>query len=86
MELDQLDRPPVRESVCPKYVFCDCPEIHLNDTKKCFEVDVDHTIEKLQQLVSDPVTSDHVERISRLLYNYLHEIGDEGYVSFNLSY
>ncbi|KAL6417927.1 hypothetical protein ACFW04_007249 [Cataglyphis niger] len=80
MELDQLDRPPVRESVCPKYVFCDCPEIHLNDRKKCFEVDVDYTIEKLQQLVSDPVTSDHVERISRLLYHYLREIGDEGYL------
>lgn len=87
MELDRLDRRPIRESVCPKYVICDCPEPHLKtDTlEKCREVDADRTIEKLRQLVSDPVTSDHVARISRLLCHYLLEIGDEGYVSFNLS-
>lgn len=85
--MNRLDRrrPPVRESVCPRYVICGCPEPHLNDAEKCRGVDADRTIEKLRQLVSDSVTSDHVARISRLLYHYLREIGDEGYVSFDLS-
>lgn len=72
------------ESVCPKYVICDCPAIHLNNEEKCRRINVDHTIEKLRKLVSDPVTSDHVARISRLLSDYLCEIGDDGYVSFDV--
>lgn len=73
-----------KKSVCPKYVNCDCPSLYLNDAEKCRRIDVDYTVEKLRQLVSDSVTNDHVERISRLLYDYLREIGNDGYVSFNL--
>ncbi|XP_018301515.1 cilia- and flagella-associated protein 69 [Mycetomoellerius zeteki] len=68
-----------KKSVCPKYVNCDCPSLYLNDAEKCRRIDVDYTVEKLRQLVSDSVTNDHVERISRLLYDYLREIGNDGY-------
>lgn len=71
------------ESACPKYVICDCPA-YVNDTEKCRRINADYTVEKLRKLVSDPVTSDHVARISRLLSDYLREIGDDGYVSFDL--
>lgn len=73
--------------VYPRHITCDCPESrHPTETKKlCHEINVDYTIEKLRQLVSDPVTDVQVSRISRLLDDYLHEIGEEGYVSFLLA-
>lgn len=83
MERKQQDRRFVAKESCPKYVICDCPVSYLND-EKCRRIDADYTVEKLRELVSDPVTSDHVARISRLLTDYLREIGDEGYVSFDL--
>jgi len=84
MERKRQDRRfAAKKSACPKYVNCNCPPLYLN-AKKCRQIDVDYTVEKLRQLVSDPVTNDHVERISRLLFDYLHEIGNDGYVSFNL--
>ncbi|XP_071562592.1 cilia- and flagella-associated protein 69-like [Temnothorax nylanderi] len=67
------------ESACPKYVIYDFPVSHLNDAEKCRRIDADYTVEKLRKLVSDPVTSDNVARISRLLSDYLREIGDDGY-------
>lgn len=72
--------------VYPRHIACDCPEPrHSTETKKlCREINVDYTIEKLRQLVSDPVTDVQVSRISRLLDDYLREIGEEGYVSFLL--
>lgn len=78
------NRRPAGAPACPKYVICDCPASHLSDAEKCRRVNADYTVEKLRQLVSDPVTSDHVARISRLLCDYLREIGDEGYVSFHI--
>lgn len=82
MEPDRPN-PPVREApVSPRrYVTCGCL-----DAERRQEADADRTIEKLRRLVSDPVTSDQVDRISRLLRDYLREIGDDGsYVSFRLS-
>lgn len=72
--------------VYPTHITCDCPEPrHPTETKKlCREINVDYTIEKLRQLVSDPVTDVQVSRISRLLDDYLREIGEKGYVSFLL--
>ncbi|XP_024880863.1 cilia- and flagella-associated protein 69-like, partial [Temnothorax curvispinosus] len=67
------------ESACPKYVIHDFPVSHLNDAEKYRRIDADYTVEKLRKLVSDPVTSDNVARISRLLSDYLREIGDDGY-------
>jgi len=72
-----------RSVACPKYMVSNCPPLYLNDAEKYRRIDADYTVEKLRQLVSDPVTNDHVTRISRLLSNYLCEIGDDGYVSFN---
>ncbi|XP_018396892.1 PREDICTED: cilia- and flagella-associated protein 69-like, partial [Cyphomyrmex costatus] len=80
MERKRQDRRFVaKKSVCSKYVKCDCPLSYLNNAEKCRRIDVDYTVEKLRQLVSDPVTNDHVERISRFLSDYLREIGDDGY-------
>ncbi|XP_011685792.1 PREDICTED: uncharacterized protein LOC105448749 isoform X2 [Wasmannia auropunctata] len=80
MERKRQDRrSAAEESACPKYVICDCPPLYLNDAEKCRQINTDYTIEKLRQLVSDPVTSDHVARILRLLFDYLREIGDDGY-------
>jgi len=73
-----------RSVACPKYVVSNCFPLHLNDAEKYRQIDADYIVQKLRQLVSDPVTNDHVTRISRLLSNYLREIGDDGYVSFNL--
>jgi len=74
-----------KKSIYPKYVNRNNPPLYLNNAEKYRRrIDVDYTVEKLRQLVSDPVTNDHVERISRLLSDYLREIGDDGYVSFNL--
>ncbi|RLU17102.1 hypothetical protein DMN91_011171 [Ooceraea biroi] len=77
--------PSARESSCPDYIICGCPVGHLDNATKCHVTDVDYTIEKLRGLVSDSVTGDQVTRISRLLCDYLREIGDEGYVSFDPS-
>lgn len=71
-------------TACPKYVICDCPTKYLNNEENCRRIDADYIVEKLRELVSDPVTSDHVARISRLLSDYLREIGDDGYVSFDI--
>ncbi|KAG5314763.1 CFA69 protein, partial [Acromyrmex insinuator] len=80
MERKQQDyRFVAKKSVYPKYVNCHYRPLYLNDAEKCRQIDVDYTVEKLRQLMSDPVTNDHVERISRLLSDYLHEIGDDGY-------
>ncbi|XP_036149500.1 uncharacterized protein LOC118647855 [Monomorium pharaonis] len=62
-----------------KYIICDCPVLHLNEVEKCRRINADYTIEKLRELVSDPVTNNHVARISRLLSDYLLEIGNNGY-------
>lgn len=67
----------------PEYVSCECPELHINDTARCREIDAYHTIEKLRELISNPVTSNYVPRIIQLLSDYLYEIGDNGYVSFD---
>lgn len=83
MERKRQDRRPTAEESCPKNVICDCPVSYLND-EKCRRIDADYIIEKLRELVSDPITSDHVARISQLLTDYLREIGDKGYVSFDL--
>ncbi|XP_018355188.1 PREDICTED: cilia- and flagella-associated protein 69-like [Trachymyrmex septentrionalis] len=69
-----------KKSIYPKYVNRNNPPLYLNNAEKYRRrIDVDYTVEKLRQLVSDPVTNDHVERISRLLSDYLREIGDDGY-------
>lgn len=78
------DRRPGKESASAKHVICNCPELRANDAEKCRRIDAAYTINKLRELVSDPVSSDHVPRISQLLCDYLREIGDEGYVSFGL--
>lgn len=82
MERQRRNRRPAGES-CPEYAMCGCPAGHL--VEKCRVTNVDRTIEKLRELVSDCATDDQVARISRLLCDYLREIGDEGYVSFDLS-
>lgn len=81
MERKRQDR---RIATEEKYVICDYPVSYLNEANKCRRINADFTIEKLRELVSDPVTNDHVARISRLLSDYLLEIGDDGYVSFDL--
>jgi hypothetical protein len=77
-------RQDLRVTTEEKYMNCDCPVPYLNEEEKCRRINADYTIEKLRELVSDPVTNDHVTRISRLLSDYLLEIGDDGYVSFDL--
>ncbi|XP_025073512.1 cilia- and flagella-associated protein 69-like [Pogonomyrmex barbatus] len=76
MEQKRQNCSTIEKSVCPKYIICDCPQLHLNEYRR---TDVGYTIEKLRELVSDPVTSDQTPRILRLLCDYLHRIGDEGY-------
>jgi len=76
---------PAGESFSPDFTICEYSTGHLSDAQKCRVTNADYTIEKLRELVSDPVISDQVTRISRLLYDYLREIGDEGYVSFDPS-
>ena len=44
--------------------------------------DPGYTIEKLHELISDPVTKESKPWISRLLENFLRDIGDDGFVSF----
>lgn len=81
MERKRQDR---RVTTEEKYMNCDCPGPRLKEEEKCRRINADYTIKKLRELVSDPVTNDHVTRISRLLSDYLLEIGDDGYVSFDL--
>lgn len=68
-----------RKSPCSKYGICRCPKLNED---KCRVTDADYAIEKLRELVSDSITACQVTRISRLLFDYLLEIGDEAYVSF----
>ncbi|XP_078050686.1 uncharacterized protein LOC144477099 [Augochlora pura] len=72
---------------CPKHVNRECPETDkipakLFDFMKESEVDVNHTLTKLDELISDPATKDSAPRICRLLYEYLHQVENNGYVSF----
>lgn len=72
---------------CPKYVPPVCPETD-KIPKDVFEsgeqstVVANYALRKLCELISDPVTSNSAPRICRLLHEYLHETGDNGYVSF----
>lgn len=73
---------------CPKYIFCTCPQtdklpIEIFKFYEDFKSTANSNLENLCNLISDPVTRTSVIRISRLLYDYLHEVGDNGYVSFN---
>ncbi|XP_076663021.1 cilia- and flagella-associated protein 69 [Andrena cerasifolii] len=69
---------------CPKYVTPVCPETD-KIPKDIFEsgeqstVVANYALRKLCELISDPVTSNSAPRICRLLHEYLHATGDNGY-------
>ncbi|CAK9831943.1 Cilia- and flagella-associated protein 69 [Anthophora retusa] len=63
---------------CPKYITRPCPKtdklpeefFHLDEYLK---VDTNYILQKLNKIISDPIVSNSVPRICRLLYDYLHE-------------
>ncbi|CAK9815304.1 hypothetical protein ANTQUA_LOCUS8376 [Anthophora quadrimaculata] len=69
---------------CPKYITRPCPKtdklpeefFHLDEY---FKIDTNYILQKLNKIISDPIISNSVPRICRLLYDYLHEVGDNGY-------
>ncbi|XP_076162248.1 cilia- and flagella-associated protein 69-like isoform X3 [Ptiloglossa arizonensis] len=78
-----------KEFNCPIYINRKCPETdklpkELFDFGKQFQVDVNYTLQKLDELISDPVTCNSVPRICRLLYEYLCTTEGTGYVSFDV--
>nr|XP_031827063.1 cilia- and flagella-associated protein 69-like [Nomia melanderi] len=69
---------------CPKYVSRICPKTNklpakIFDFIKPPETDLNYTLQKLDELILDPVTKDSSPRICRLLYQYFHQTGDNGY-------
>lgn len=77
-----------KEFNCPKYVTHHCFKSEklpkeIFDFHRQLKLDTHRILQKLDELISDPVTSDSVLRICRLLFDFLNEIGNDGYVSFN---
>lgn len=77
-----------KDFYCPKYVTHLCPKTdklskEILDFYEQLKLDTNHILQKLDKLISDPITSDSIVRICRLLYDYLDKVGDDGYVSFN---
>lgn len=77
-----------KEFNCPKYVTHLCFKTtklpkEIFDFDRKLKLDTHRILQKLDELISDPVTSDSVFRICRLLFDFLNEVGDDGYVSFN---
>lgn len=73
---------------CPKYVTHLCPRTdklpkEIFEFDERLKLDTNCILQKLDKLISDPITSNSVIRICKLLYDYLSEVGNEGYVSFN---
>ncbi|XP_076240800.1 cilia- and flagella-associated protein 69 [Calliopsis andreniformis] len=69
---------------CPKYITLECPKTdklpkEIYDFNKQPKININYALQKLQELISDPVTSNSVPRICRLLHKYLHEVGNDGY-------
>ncbi|XP_014603733.1 PREDICTED: uncharacterized protein LOC106786638 isoform X2 [Polistes canadensis] len=63
-----------------KTIDCPCPDSTKFGNKKCREIDVDYVVNKLHELISDPVTQNDVSRISRLLYDYQEYLSDRAYM------
>lgn len=78
-----------KEFNCPKYVTHLCFKTEklpkeVFDFDRQLKLDTHRILQKLDELISDPVTRDtSVLRICRLLFDFLNEVGDDGYVSFN---
>ncbi|XP_017798308.1 PREDICTED: uncharacterized protein LOC108579312 [Habropoda laboriosa] len=69
---------------CPKYIIRPYPKTDklpegIFHFREYFKVDTNYILQKLDKLISDPIISNSVPRICRLLYEYLHEVGDNGY-------
>ncbi|XP_060829520.1 cilia- and flagella-associated protein 69-like [Bombus pascuorum] len=73
-----------KEFNCPKYVTHLCPKTdklskEILDFYEQLKLDTNCILQKLDKLISDPITSDSIVRICRLLYDYLDKVGDDGY-------
>ncbi|KAG6796258.1 cilia- and flagella-associated protein 69 [Apis mellifera caucasica] len=73
-----------KEFNCPKYVTHLCFKTtklpkEIFDFDRKLKLDTHRILQKLDELISDPVTSDSVLRICRLLFDFLNEVGDDGY-------
>ncbi|XP_043488894.1 cilia- and flagella-associated protein 69-like [Polistes fuscatus] len=68
-----------------KTIDCPCPDSTKFANKKCREIDVDYVVNKLHELISDPVTQNDVSRISRLLYDYQEYLSDRAYMVKHLT-
>ncbi|XP_050588356.1 uncharacterized protein LOC126921135 isoform X2 [Bombus affinis] len=73
-----------KDFYCPKYVTYLCPKTdklskEILDFYEQLKLDTNHILQKLDKLISDPITSDSIVRICRLLYDYLDKVGDDGY-------
>ncbi|CAL7952404.1 unnamed protein product [Xylocopa violacea] len=70
-----------KEFHCPIYVNHHCPK--TDKLSKVFnkeiKLDTNQILQKLDTLMSDPIASDSVIRICKLLYDYLDKVGDNGY-------
>ncbi|XP_076619072.1 uncharacterized protein LOC143340711 [Colletes latitarsis] len=79
---DKLDANDVwKDFNCPKYIprACYRTDKLTKDFNNQFDTNINYILRKLDELISDPVTSNSTPRICRLLYEYLHEVGDNGY-------
>ena len=75
---------------CAEITICQCPSVRKftvknKSDKKCREIDLDYTASKLQELINDSSACNDCSRISSLLYDFLHETGDKGFVSFKVN-
>ncbi|XP_043786646.1 cilia- and flagella-associated protein 69-like [Apis laboriosa] len=74
-----------KEFNCPKYVTHLCFKTEklpkeVFDFDRQLKLDTHRILQKLDELISDPVTRDtSVLRICRLLFDFLNEVGDDGY-------
>lgn len=86
---DKLETTDVwKEFNCPIYIAPNCAKTdkipkELFDFDGHPKFDVDYILQKLHELISDPVASTSVLRICRFLHDYLCYIGTSGYVSFD---
>lgn len=64
-------------------IVCRCPnKANFKFSKAhCRKIDLDKTVLKIQELINDPACTFH-SRICALLYDFLHENGERGFVSF----
>ncbi|KAI4500543.1 hypothetical protein M0802_004505 [Mischocyttarus mexicanus] len=63
-----------------KTINCPCPHSTKFGKEKCREVNVDYVVNKLDELISNPITQNDVSRISRLLYDYQEYLRDRAYM------